>query len=51
MKEPRFEISHDPVEKIFSLEDREMGEVIVLRDEQLEELIKEYCIIFGHTII
>jgi hypothetical protein len=47
----RFEISHDPETRYFSLDDKKNQEIIIIRDEQLEALIKEYCLIFGYMII
>jgi hypothetical protein len=47
----RFEVSHNPEGRIFTLDDKEEQVIIVLNTPQLEQLIKCYCEVYGHVIM
>jgi len=48
---PSIKIDYDPHAKMFSLNDLKRQELIILRKDQLEALIDEYCLIFGRIVM
>ena len=47
----RFDISHSPDDKMWSINDLSMGEIIILREEQVLALLRMYCEINDILII
>ena len=47
----QYELSYDVETEYFTINDTLNQEIIIIRKEQLEELIKKYCEISGNMII
>jgi len=47
----QFQTSYTPNSEMFSIQDALRQEVIVIRADQLAELAKEYCLIFGYKLV
>jgi hypothetical protein len=47
----RFEIEHDLETEFYTLKDKDEGLIIMIRKEQLEQLIKKYCEVEGRLLL
>jgi hypothetical protein len=47
----KLQVSYDPNAEMWSINDILHGEIVVIRVEQFEEILKDYLLFFGYKLI